>query len=66
MYAITSKHQEDSTCKDNNPKFFITTNFDKFYREGKINGSHNMAQQRHNVRENEIFQKSRFSYLTPY
>ena len=37
MHTTTSKQQEGSTCKDSYPKCFITTNFDKFHREGAIN-----------------------------
>ena len=37
MYTITSKQQEGFSCKDSYPKCFITTNFDKFHREGAIN-----------------------------
>ena len=33
MYTTTSKQQEGCTFKDSHPKCFITTNFDKFYRE---------------------------------
>ena len=35
MHTTTSKQQEGSTCKDSYPKCFITTNFDKFHREGR-------------------------------
>ena len=35
MYTITSKQQEGSACKDSYPKFFSTTNFDKFHGEGR-------------------------------
>ena len=45
-YAITSKQQEGSTCKDSYPKCFITTNFDKFHREGAIN---TVAQKGHDL-----------------
>ena len=37
MYTTTSKQQEGTKCKDSCPKCFITTNFDKFHREGAIN-----------------------------
>ena len=33
MYTTTSKQQEGCMFKDSHPKCFITTNFDKFYRE---------------------------------
>ena len=33
MYTTTSKQEEGCTFKDSHPKCFITTNFDKFYRE---------------------------------
>ena len=38
MYTTTSKQQEGCTFKDSHPKCFITTNFDKFYREAFARG----------------------------
>ena len=38
MYTTTSKQQEGYTFKDSHPKCFITTNFDKFHREGFARG----------------------------
>ena len=38
VYTITSKQQEGCTFKDSHPKCFITTNFDKFYREAFATG----------------------------
>ena len=42
MYTVTSKQQECSTCKDSYPKCFITTDFNKFHREGAINRGGNL------------------------
>ena len=38
MYTTTSKQQEGCTFKDSHPKYFITTNFDKFHREAFARG----------------------------
>ena len=37
MHTTTSKQRKGSACKDSYGKCFITTNFDKFHREGAIN-----------------------------
>ena len=38
MYTTTSKQQKGCTFKDSHPKCFVTTNFDKFYREAFARG----------------------------